>query len=113
MMSGVEKRCLTIGSIVLPEVLLKSAPAPVAVFWSPVLLKRAPAPMAVLKLPVVLLKSVRKPAAVLKPPLLRLRRASSPLQYSPCHSRAGHSLRPALEGLLVSRAKAQGRQVKL
>jgi hypothetical protein len=39
----------------LPVVLLKSAPAPVAVFWSALLLKSAPAPMAVLKLPVVLL----------------------------------------------------------
>ena len=43
----------------VPVVLLRSAPAAIAVFSSAVLLKSAPAPMAVLKLPVVMLWSVR------------------------------------------------------
>ena len=48
-------------------VLLKSAPAPVAVFSSALLASSAPAPMAVLKAPVVSLLSDKNPTTVLKP----------------------------------------------
>src|SRR6266403_8336 len=51
-----------------PVVLLKSAPAPAAAFWSAVLARSVPAPMAVLNAPGVSLLSERKPIAVLKAP---------------------------------------------
>ena len=41
--------------------------------------------------------------AVLNVPVVRLRRAASPPQYSPRHMRAANSLRPA-QGCLLSRA---------
>ena len=51
-----------------PVLLLKSAAAPVAVFWSPALTRRAPAPRAVLRFPVLLLSSENTPTAVLDVP---------------------------------------------
>jgi hypothetical protein len=64
-------------------VLLKSAPAPVAVFSSPVLAKSAPAPRAVLKLPVLTPSSEKKPTAVLYKPVVRLKRALCPSAVLP------------------------------
>jgi hypothetical protein len=65
-----------------PVVLLRSAPAPTAVFstpspvpWSPTLKRSVPAPTPVLKLPSVLLKSENHPTAVFPTPVVRLKRA--------------------------------------
>ena len=58
--------------LLLPVVLAKSAPIPMAVLPPPVvLLSSANSPLAVLALPVVLLKSASKPTAVLSLALLR------------------------------------------
>ena len=66
-----------------PVVLLKSAPAPVAVFSSAVLRRSAPAPVPVQKLPSVRLSSENIPIPVLYRPLVRLKRALSPSAVLP------------------------------
>ena len=56
--SGVVNQCeRSIGCVLVPVLLNKSAPAPVAVFSLAVLASSAAEPIAVLKLPVVLLHS--------------------------------------------------------
>ena len=62
----------------LAPMLLRSGPAPVAVFSSAVLSTSAAAPIAVLKLPVVRLSSVNHPTAVFPWPVVRLKRAFCP-----------------------------------
>jgi hypothetical protein len=52
-------------AVLLPVVLLKSAPAPTAVFLFAVLSKSTPAPTPVLKLASALLRSDKKPTAEL------------------------------------------------
>src|SRR5882724_4315935 len=66
-------------------VLLKSAPAPIAVLstpspvdWFPTLKRSVPAPTPVLKLPSVLLHSENQPTAVFATPVVRLKRAFCP-----------------------------------
>jgi hypothetical protein len=66
-----------------PVLLLKSAPAPVAVFSSEVAAKSAPAPVAVLKLPVILVFNENQPTAVLYVPVVRLRRVCCPSAVLP------------------------------
>jgi hypothetical protein len=61
-----------------PVVLLKSAAAPTAVFWSAVLNSSAPAPTAVLKLPSVPLRSENQPNAEFAAPVVTLPRALVP-----------------------------------
>ena len=72
-------------AVLLAPMLLKSAPAPVAVFCpSPLLEKSAPAPTAVLASPCVLLLSDKKPIAVLLKPLApRLKSAPVPSAVFP------------------------------
>jgi hypothetical protein len=58
-----------------PVVLLKSAPAPLAEFWSALLERSVPAPTPMLNLPSTLLLSENKPMALLYMPVVRLKRA--------------------------------------
>src|SRR4030095_14369355 len=63
----------------LPDVFLKRAKAPLAVFCSPRQFPcSAPAPVAVLNLPVMLVVSARAPVAVLPLPVVLFTSASSP-----------------------------------
>src|SRR5207245_1828782 len=67
-----------------PVVLLKRAPAPIAVFCSAVVFKASvAAPSAVLRLPVVLFSSEKKPTPVLNVPLLSASSAACPSAVLP------------------------------
>ena len=68
----------SIGRVLGAGVLLKSAPAPVAVFWSAVLNTSVPPPTPVLKLPVLRLLSENQPTPVLNRPVVRVKRAFCP-----------------------------------
>jgi precorrin isomerase len=58
--------------LAVPFVFDMSASAPTAVFESELLDKSAPAPTAVLKLPVLLVNSVKAPSPLFSVPLVRL-----------------------------------------
>jgi hypothetical protein len=67
----------------LPPMLLKSAPASVAVFSSARLARSEPAPTPVQKLPSVRLRGEYIPIAVFYVPLVRLSRAEAPSAVLP------------------------------
>ncbi len=69
--------------LAIPVVLLKSAPAPVAVFSFAVLSRSVPAPTPVQKLPSERLRIEYMPTAVLYNPVVRLKSAELPSAVLP------------------------------
>src|SRR6266498_3343747 len=93
----------------MPVVLLKSAPAPVAVFSFAVLARSAPAPTAVLNLPSVLLLSENRPTAVLYVPVVRLKSAFCPSAVlPPGYPPSGAGLTPCAPGKSPKQASTTG-----